>query len=100
MRGQGSAGTVIKIDRSFVTDMTKGPEGLALVSMIITLARSLKLKVVAEGVETEDEANLLRLLNCDEAQGFLFCKPVPVALFESNYIKHAVGGAAKTRTKS
>jgi diguanylate cyclase (GGDEF)-like protein len=77
----------IKIDRSFVTDMTKGPEGLALVSMIVNLARSLKLKVVAEGVETEDQANLLRLLNCDEAQGYLFCKPLPTKMFENEYIK-------------
>jgi diguanylate cyclase (GGDEF)-like protein/PAS domain S-box-containing protein len=77
----------IKIDRSFVTDMTKGPEGLALVSMIVNLARSLKLNVVAEGVETEDQANLLRLLNCDEAQGFLFCKPLPTKMFENEYIK-------------
>jgi diguanylate cyclase (GGDEF)-like protein/PAS domain S-box-containing protein len=81
----------IKIDRSFVTDMTKGPEGLALVSMIINLARSLKLKVVAEGVETDDEANLLRLLNCDEAQGYLFCKPLPVRMFENKYINNAAG---------
>jgi diguanylate cyclase (GGDEF)-like protein/PAS domain S-box-containing protein len=79
----------IKIDRSFVTDMTAGPEGLALVSMIVTLARSLKLKVVAEGVETEDQANLLRLLSCDEAQGYLFCKPLATELFEEKYVHPA-----------
>jgi diguanylate cyclase (GGDEF)-like protein/PAS domain S-box-containing protein len=81
----------IKIDRSFVTDMAAGPEGLALVSMIVTLARSLKLKVVAEGVETEDQANLLRLLSCDEAQGHLFCKPLPIELFEEKYVRTASG---------
>ena len=85
----------IKIDRSFVTDMTVGPEGLALVSMIVTLARSLKLKVVAEGVETEDEAKLLRLLNCDEAQGYLFCKPLPVKMFENQYIGKTLPGERK-----
>ncbi|HUG98099.1 MAG TPA: EAL domain-containing protein, partial [Gammaproteobacteria bacterium] len=69
----------LKIDRSFVTDMTAGPEGLALVSTIINLAHSLKLKVVAEGVETEEQSRLLRLLNCDEMQGYLFSKPVPAA---------------------
>jgi diguanylate cyclase (GGDEF)-like protein/PAS domain S-box-containing protein len=78
---------MIKIDRSFITDMTSGPEGLALVSMIVSLARSLKLKVVAEGVETEEQANLLRLLNCDEMQGYLFCKPLPVEVFEAAYLK-------------
>lgn len=74
----------LKIDRSFIIDMTAGPEGLALVSTIINLAHSLKLKVVAEGVETEEQWRLLRLLNCDEIQGFLFSKPLPVELFESS----------------
>jgi predicted signal transduction protein with EAL and GGDEF domain len=73
----------LKIDRSFVYDMTAGPEGLALVSTIINLARSLKLKVVAEGVETEEQSCLLRLLDCDEMQGYLFSKPVPGEIFEN-----------------
>ena len=60
----------LKIDRSFVIDMTAGPQGLALVSTIINLAHSLKLKVVAEGVETEEQSRLLRLLSCDEMQGY------------------------------
>jgi len=77
---------MIKIDRSFVTGMTEGPEGLALVSMIIGLARTLKIKVIAEGVETEEQANLLRLLNCDEMQGFLFSKPLPADVFEARYL--------------
>jgi EAL domain-containing protein (putative c-di-GMP-specific phosphodiesterase class I) len=47
------------------------------------LAHALKLKVVAEGVETEEQARLLRLLNCDEMQGYLFSKPVPAAQFEA-----------------
>jgi diguanylate cyclase (GGDEF)-like protein/PAS domain S-box-containing protein len=76
----------LKIDRSFVTDMTAAPEGLALVSTIINLAHSLKLKVVAEGVETEEQSRLLRLLNCDEMQGFLFSKPLPGEIFESRYL--------------
>jgi EAL domain-containing protein (putative c-di-GMP-specific phosphodiesterase class I) len=77
---------MIKIDRAFVTDMTDGPEGLALVSMIIGLARSLRIKVIAEGVETEEQANLLRLLNCDEMQGFLYSKPLPGEEFEARYL--------------
>jgi diguanylate cyclase (GGDEF)-like protein/PAS domain S-box-containing protein len=76
----------LKIDRSFVIDMAVGPEGLALVSAIITLAHSLKLNVVAEGVETEEQSRLLRLLDCDEYQGFLFSKPVPSELFEARYL--------------
>jgi diguanylate cyclase (GGDEF)-like protein/PAS domain S-box-containing protein len=69
----------IKIDRAFITGMNDSPEGLAIVSSIIALAHSLKLKVVAEGVETEAQAQLLRLLACDQAQGYLFCRPVPAS---------------------
>ena len=76
----------LKIDRSFVIDMTAGPQGLALVSTIITLAHSLKLKVVAEGVETEEQRRLLHLLGCDEMQGFLFSKPLPGEMFEARYL--------------
>ncbi|MCK9379566.1 MAG: EAL domain-containing protein [Sulfuritalea sp.] len=76
----------LKIDRSFVIDMTAGPQGLALVSTIIDLAHSLKLKVVAEGVETEEQSRLLRLLDCDEMQGFLFSKPVPAEIFETRFL--------------
>lgn len=79
----------LKIDRSFVIDMTASPEGLSLVSTIINLAHSLKLKVVAEGVETEEQSRLLRLLNCDEMQGFLFSKPVPGDIFETKYLTAA-----------
>ena len=76
----------LKIDRSFVIDMTSGPQGLALVSTIINLAHALKLKVVAEGVETEEQSRLLRLLSCDEMQGFLFSKPVPAEIFETKFL--------------
>ncbi len=76
----------LKIDRSFVIDMTEGPEGLSLVSTIINLAHSLKLKVVGEGVETEEQLRLLRLLGCDEMQGFLFSKPVPREIFEAKFL--------------
>jgi diguanylate cyclase (GGDEF)-like protein/PAS domain S-box-containing protein len=76
----------LKIDRSFVIDMGKGPEGVALVSTIINLAHSMKLNVVAEGVETEEQSRLLRLLNCDEIQGYWFGHPVPSAVFEATYL--------------
>lgn len=76
----------LKIDRSFVINMTDNPEGLALVSTIIQLAHALKLKVVAEGVETEEQSSLLRLLNCDEMQGFLFSKPLPADDFEKRFL--------------
>jgi diguanylate cyclase (GGDEF)-like protein/PAS domain S-box-containing protein len=76
----------LKIDRSFVIDMGASPEGLALVSTIINLAHSMKLNVVAEGVETEEQSRLLRLLNCDETQGYYFGRPVPEDVFEAKYL--------------
>ena len=76
----------LKIDRSFVIDMGAGPEGLALVSTIINLAHSMKLNVVAEGVETEEQSRLLRLLNCDEIQGYWFGHPVPSEIFAAKYL--------------
>jgi EAL domain-containing protein (putative c-di-GMP-specific phosphodiesterase class I) len=72
-----------------VVDMTAGPDGLSLVSMIINLAHSLKLKVVAEGVETEEQSRLLRLLGCNEMQGFLFSRPVLAAEFEAKFLAPA-----------
>jgi diguanylate cyclase (GGDEF)-like protein/PAS domain S-box-containing protein len=79
----------LKIDRSFITDMTQSSEGLGLVSTIISLAHGLKLKVVAEGVETEEQSRLLGLLGCDEMQGFFFSRPIPGEVFESKYLKRA-----------
>ena len=71
----------IKIDRSFVALITESPETMALVTNIIGLAHSLSLKVVAEGVEDQEQAKLLRLLRCDVLQGYLFGKPVPAEVF-------------------
>jgi diguanylate cyclase (GGDEF)-like protein/PAS domain S-box-containing protein len=67
----------LKIDRSFIITMLNDPNTMNLVSTMISLAHALKLKVVAEGVETEEQANMLRLLRCDEMQGYLFSKPLP-----------------------
>jgi EAL domain-containing protein (putative c-di-GMP-specific phosphodiesterase class I) len=80
----------LKIDRSFVHDMTGGRQGSVLVSSIISLAHSLKLNVVAEGVETEEQSTLLRALGCDELQGYLFGRPAPSELFESTYLSSAI----------
>ena len=67
----------LKIDRSFTTSMLDDPSAMMLVSTMITLAHSLKLKVVAEGVESEEQAKFLRLLRCDQMQGYLISKPLP-----------------------
>jgi len=68
---------LLKIDRSFVLGMSVSPESRAIVSAIISLAHSLSLKVVAEGVETDEQLKILRLLKCDEMQGFLLSRPIP-----------------------
>jgi EAL domain-containing protein (putative c-di-GMP-specific phosphodiesterase class I) len=73
----------LKIDRSFIVEMTGGSQGRTLVSTIINLGHSLKLNVVAEGVETEEQSQLLRTLDCDEMQGWLFSKALPVDEFET-----------------
>ena len=67
----------LKIDRSFVITMLEDPDTMALVQTIISLAHSLRLKVVAEGVDAEAQAKVLQLLRCDEMQGYLFSKPLP-----------------------
>src|SRR5690348_8349245 len=69
----------LKIDRSFIIKMGEDPNAMTLVSTIISLAHSLRLKVIAQGVETEEQARLLRLLRCDEMQGYLYSKPIPAS---------------------
>ena len=65
----------VKLDASFVKDATSDPDDAALVMAIITLAHNLRLKVIAEGIETEDQLAFLRLLRCDRGQGYLFGRP-------------------------
>jgi diguanylate cyclase (GGDEF)-like protein len=73
----------LKIDQSFVREATTDDDDAALVLAIITLAHNLRLKVIAEGVETEDQLRLLQLLRCDEIQGYFFSKPLPAETFVS-----------------
>ncbi|MFC4767854.1 EAL domain-containing protein [Effusibacillus consociatus] len=73
----------LKIDQSFVRDLTTDPDHAAIARAIIAMAHSLKLKVTAEGVETEGQAHYLRDLKCDKMQGYLFSKPLTASEFES-----------------
>ncbi|MBT9493330.1 MAG: EAL domain-containing protein [Paucibacter sp.] len=68
---------LLKIDRAFIDTMLEEPANMTLVATMISMAHSLRLKVVAEGVETEEQAKILRLLRCDQMQGFLVSRPVP-----------------------
>lgn len=67
----------VKIDQSFVQDVATDPDATSLVTAIISMAHSLNLKTIAEGVETEDQWKILRLLKCDMAQGFYFSAALP-----------------------
>jgi PAS domain S-box-containing protein/diguanylate cyclase (GGDEF)-like protein len=69
----------LKIDRSFIVRMPSSPGDMSIVSTIIALGHDLQLTVVAEGVDSEEQAKLLRLLKCDEMQGYLFSQPLPAA---------------------
>jgi diguanylate cyclase (GGDEF)-like protein len=68
----------VKIDRSFIITMLKDSNTLTLVSTIISLAHSLGLKVIAEGVDSEEQAAMLRTLMCDQMQGYLISRPLPL----------------------
>jgi diguanylate cyclase (GGDEF)-like protein len=67
----------LKVDRSFVQSIAETPNMLTLVSTIVSLARAFNMKTVAEGVETSEQLQMLRLIKCDQAQGFLLGRPTP-----------------------
>lgn len=73
----------IKIDQSFVADATRDEGAASIVTAVISLARSLKLKVIAEGVQTPEQLHMLRAQRCDQAQGYLFSRALPCDDFEA-----------------
>ncbi len=75
--------STVKIDRSFITDLPGDKENEVLVQAIIAMAHGLRLEVIAEGVETPEQWEFLRALNCDFVQGYYFGKPMPQADFEA-----------------
>jgi diguanylate cyclase (GGDEF)-like protein/PAS domain S-box-containing protein len=92
----------LKIDQSFVRDMARNPDDIAIIDAIIGLAESFRLRVVAEGVETAQELDILEAHGCDDVQGFYFSRPVPADSFaelleagEFDGQARAAGGAGR-----
>ncbi len=79
----------LKIDISFIREMVEDPDSASIVMAIINMARTLNLKTIAEGIETEEQWNFLRLMRCDMGQGFYLSKPLPAEDLE----KLLIGGA-------
>jgi diguanylate cyclase len=75
----------LKIDRSFIHDIENDPQDVAIVRAVIAMARSIGVRVVAEGVEGEAQLQILRALECDEYQGFLFAPPMTPADIEQRF---------------
>ena len=82
---------VLKIDKSFVDDVVASPEKLAIVSTVISLAHALDMRTVAEGVETGEQARLLRLLKCDEIQGYVLARPMVLEKLEGLLAERGAG---------
>jgi diguanylate cyclase (GGDEF)-like protein/PAS domain S-box-containing protein len=80
----------LKIDQSFVRQITTAPYDTSIVTAVISMGRSLKLRVIAEGVETQEELAFLKAHQCDEAQGYYFSRPVPASQF-ANLLKSGIG---------
>lgn len=89
----------LKIDRSFIQNILTDPDDAAIVNVIITLAKTLNLSVTAEGVETVGQHLFLKERHCDEAQGFLFGKPMPKAMFE-DWIRHVMSEEEQQKQSS
>ena len=78
---------ILKIDRSFIRDMKPGNSEHSLAEAIVVMAHKLHLKVIAEGVETKQQLELLKKMECDYAQGYLYSKPLPAEEFETKFLK-------------
>jgi EAL domain-containing protein (putative c-di-GMP-specific phosphodiesterase class I) len=90
----------LKIDQSFVRQIGAGGDDAAIVTAVISMARSLKLRVIAEGVETKAELEFLQAHHCDNAQGFYFSKPVPAEEFAKLLTRGVPRAGARRRVGS
>ncbi|HEY0461994.1 MAG TPA: EAL domain-containing protein, partial [Pyrinomonadaceae bacterium] len=77
----------LKIDRSFVNTVGENGEDSEILQTIVSLAKNLKMRVIAEGIETESQLNILKNLGCDYGQGYLMSKPLPKDVMEELLFK-------------
>ena len=80
----------LKVDRSFIRDITADPDDASITRAVIHMAHELSLKVVAEGVETADQLAMLSASGCDQIQGYYFSRPLPAAEFDALLLEHRV----------
>jgi diguanylate cyclase (GGDEF)-like protein len=90
----------LKIDRSFVQSLPDNDEDTAICSAVIALGRNMKMCVIAEGVETAEQAQVLRELGCDEVQGYWISRPMPGADFASWFVTYNRARTSRRRSRS
>src|SRR4029077_2588526 len=86
----------LKIDREFIREITSSPDDASIVRAIVSLAHSLRLKVVAEGVETADQLKFLQTLGCDQYQGYYFSPAIPAQDFAALVMASVSGDGSLT----
>jgi EAL domain-containing protein (putative c-di-GMP-specific phosphodiesterase class I) len=86
----------LKIDQSFVRQISANPDETTIVRAIISMGRSLNLRIIAEGVETVEELSFLKLHECEEAQGYYFSRPIPPAQF-AEFVLNRIDAAVPSR---
>ncbi len=81
---------VLKIDKSFFDDMINNAKAQIIIETIVSMCKKLDIITVAEGIETKEQVEFLKKINCDRIQGYYFSKPIPIELFEKTYLQKKI----------